>query len=106
MPIEEYERNLRQLVKQLQASGARLVWASTTPVGSLATTDAEVVRYNAVAKKVMDENKIPIDDLYAVAKPQLDKIQKGDGLHFEAEGCKLLAKSVVESILAAGKVPR
>jgi len=107
VPVEEYERNLRELVKQLKASGARLVWASTTPVGpGVGDIDAEVVSYNAVAKKVMDENKIPIDDLYALAKPQLDKIQKNDRIHFEDEGYKILAKSVVESILAAGKASK
>ena len=34
VPIDDYDRNLRQLVKKLQATGAKLIWASTTPVVS------------------------------------------------------------------------
>ena len=29
---EQYEKNLRELVKRLKATGAKLVWASTTPI--------------------------------------------------------------------------
>ena len=32
MPLDEYEKNLRELVKQLKATEAKLIWASTTPV--------------------------------------------------------------------------
>ena len=30
--LEEYEKNLRELVKKMKATGAKLIWASTTPV--------------------------------------------------------------------------
>ncbi len=106
VPIEEYEKNLRELVKQLKATGAKLVWASSTPVGSHRDgnagdrQDKDVVAYNAVARKIMDENKIPIDDLYAAVKPTVADLQKTDEVHFTDEGSKFLAKSVVESIAA------
>src|ERR1044072_2662283 len=32
VPIEAYERNLATLVARLKKTGARLIWASTTPV--------------------------------------------------------------------------
>ena len=107
VPIEEYEKNLRDLVKQLKATGAKLVWATTTPVGAHRggnagdRQDKDVVAYNEVALKIMQENSIPIDDLYAAAKPTLADIQKPDEVHFTDDGSKLLAKSVAESILAA-----
>ncbi len=108
VPIAEYEKNLRELVKQLKATGAKLVWATTTPVGAHRggnagdRQDKDVVAYNAVALAVIRENGIPVDDLYAAAKPTLADIQKPDEVHFTDDGSKLLAKSVAESILKAG----
>src|SRR5262249_9056899 len=31
VPLDEYEKNLRTLVKRLKATKAKLIWASTTP---------------------------------------------------------------------------
>ena len=107
VPIDEYEKNLRKLVKMMKATGAKLVFASITPVGARAARRGEdVVRYNAVAKKVMDDNNIPINDLYALAKPQLADIQKKDNVHFNEKGSRLFAKAVVKKLdetLKSGK---
>ncbi len=32
VPLDEYEKNLRELVKQLKATNAKLIWCATTPV--------------------------------------------------------------------------
>ena len=101
VPIDEYEKNLRELTKQLKETKAKLIWASTTPVPELNARkrrDADVVAYNAVAKKIMDENQIPIDDLYTFVKPQLAKLQQPNDVHFTAEGSQELAKQVARSI--------
>lgn len=104
VPIDEYEKNLRELVKQLKETKAKLIWCSTTPVpekNGRKRVDSDVVAYNAVARKIMDENKIPIDDLYDFAKPQLAKIQLKDDVHFSKEGSQELAKQVAKSIQQA-----
>lgn len=101
VPIDEYEKNLRALVKQLKETKAKLIWASTTPVPEVNARkrrDADVVAYNAVAKKIMEENQIPIDDLYALARPQLAKLQKANDVHFSTEGSQELARQVAQSI--------
>lgn len=108
VPIDEYEKNLRELVKQLKETKAKLIWASTTPVPEVngrKRRDVDVVAYNAVAKKIMEENKIPIDDLYELVKPQLAKLQKANDVHFSTEGSQELAKQVAQSIqkVLAGK---
>ena len=56
--------------------------------------------YNAVAKKIMDENNIPIDDLYTFALPRLSEIQRPANVHFTPEGSKALAERVAASIEA------
>ncbi len=103
-PINDYEKNLRELVAQLRKTGATLVWCSTTPVPPARRAPLkpeDVVRYNEVAKKIMDENGIAIDDLYAFALPQLTKLQQPTNVHPTAEGFKVLAQQVAASIEVA-----
>jgi lysophospholipase L1-like esterase len=105
VPIEEYEKNLRELVTQLKATGAKLIWCSTTPVpeGTLSPPrkNSDVLAYNAVAKKIMEENQVAIDDLYAYALPQIATIQRPQNVHFSESGSEVLAKQVVTSISAS-----
>src|SRR6185503_1433894 len=56
---EAYEKNMRELVRRLKATGAELIWASTTPVPegvSPPRKNADVLAYNAIARKLMDES--------------------------------------------------
>lgn len=105
VPLEEYSLNLEELVRRLEKTGAQLIWASTTPVLDIKSTpprrNADVVAYNDAAKKIMDDHSVMIDDLYGVARPQLEKIQNSDDLHFTADGSRLLAESVSARILEA-----
>lgn len=107
VPIDQYEKNLRELVKTMKATGAKLIWASTTPVPegkvSPKRDPKDVVEYNAAAKKVMDENGIPTNDLYAFALPQLAKIQIPVNVHFIPAGSEALATQVAAAIEKALK---
>jgi len=105
VPIDRYEKNLRELVRRLKKTRARLIWCSTTPVpeGAAKRNTADVVAYNAVAKRIMDDQGVPIDDLYAFALPRLKEIQRPANVHFTPEGSKVLARQVGKSILAALK---
>jgi len=103
--IDEYEKNLNELVKQLKATGAKLIWASTTPVpeGKLdpPRRPADVPVYNAVAKKIMEANGIPIDDLYAFVLPRESEIQLKENVHYTPAGYDALATRVVEALRTA-----
>ncbi|MFM8470081.1 MAG: SGNH/GDSL hydrolase family protein [Limisphaerales bacterium] len=103
--LEDYEKNLRELVKELKATNAKLIWCATTPVPDARLTpprkDSDVQAYNAVAKKVMDENKIPINDLYAHTLPKLADVQLPANVHFKKEGSEFLAKQVAKTIESA-----
>lgn len=108
--LEVYERNLRQIVGRLKKTGARLVFATTTPVpkGKLSPhrDPQDVERYNAIARRVMEENGVAVDDLYAFALPRLVEIQRPANVHFTDEGSKALAGQVVASVreqLEAGR---
>jgi hypothetical protein len=103
--IETYEKNLQDLVGRLKRTGAALIWASTTPAPDAEVTpprkNSDVIAYNIVAKRVMDENGIAINDLYAVAFPRLDEIQRPANVHYTEPGYEVLADRVAASIRSA-----
>lgn len=103
--MADYEANLRKLVARLKQTGARLIWASTTPIPDAGLNpprrSADVRAYNEAAARVMREHAVGIDDLYAFALPQLEKIQRPNNVHFTPEGSGVLARQVAASI--AGK---
>ncbi|MEZ6056912.1 MAG: SGNH/GDSL hydrolase family protein [Planctomycetaceae bacterium] len=102
VPVDEYEKNLRSLVARLKQTGAKLVFATTTPVpeGAKGRVVADAAKYNAVAESIMKEHGIAIDDLYTFANGQLDKIQKSKDVHFTPAGSEALGAEVVKSIEA------
>jgi hypothetical protein len=103
--IEDYGANLRQLIKRFQETGAKLIWASTTPVpeGSRARSEQNALAYNAVARKLMEDSHIPINDLHAFVESRPDKatMQWPADVHFRAEGSVELAAEVTRHIVAA-----
>jgi hypothetical protein len=105
VPLCDYETNLRRIVRTLRATGARLVWASTTPVpeGSRNRSEMDAVAYNAAAWRVMEESGIPVNDLHAfvLSCPNRDLLQLPANVHFRAEGSVELASEVAKAILRA-----
>jgi len=61
----------------------------------------DFVPYNAVAGRVMEENGIPVNDLYSFSLPRLHEIQIPVNGHFTDEGSKVLATQVTSAILTA-----
>ncbi len=99
VPLAEYEKNLDLLVRRLWKTGARLIWASTTPIpqGKLAPprVSGDEEKYNAVARKIMARHAVPIDDLNALGKElQRSRLQKPANVHFTDEGSARLGEQV------------
>ncbi|MEQ1859770.1 MAG: SGNH/GDSL hydrolase family protein [Chthoniobacteraceae bacterium] len=101
----DYEKNLRTLVARLKSTGAKLIWATTTPIpdGELVPPRAfgKVPEYNAIAARVMTENGVATDDLNTAITPHLAEFQNPKDVHYKPEGSAFLAKQVVASIEAA-----
>jgi acyl-CoA thioesterase-1 len=103
----DYERNLRRIVFRLKQTGAKLIFATTTPVpeGKLSPPrlPADVALYNARAVKVMKENGVAVDDLYAFALPRLAEWQLPANVHFTEAGSDALGKEVARIIAGSLK---
>ncbi len=98
-PLPAYEENLRKLVARLKATGAKLIWCSTTPVpdGSAGRVKDAELDYNRVAEKVMKENGVAVDDLHALAAAH-QAWQLPKNVHFTSEGYRGLAAQVAATI--------
>lgn len=98
--IEDYERNLDQLVAKLKATDAKLIWCSTTPVpeGAKGRYPADVPKYNAAARRVMKKYDVQVNDLYEFALPKLESIQRPRNVHYTPDGSKTLAIKVAQAI--------
>jgi acyl-CoA thioesterase-1 len=105
VPLSQYKGNLKRIVERLKQSGARLIWASTTPVPGATTNPPrrgpDVPIYNAAASKIMRKAGIPIDDLYSLVEPRLTELQIPANVHYTEKGYKVLGQHVSESILQA-----
>jgi len=103
VPPTEYEANLRKLVQRLKKTGAVLIWCSTTPVpdGAQGRVPGDAAKYNDIAARIMKEEGVATDDLYALAKPRLAEIQLPANVHFSQEGSAALAEEVARAIRAA-----
>ena len=98
--LVDYEKNLETLVLQLKATGATLIWASTTmvPEGEAGRFTGDEVNYNAVAERVMKKYGVQIDDLYATSKVLSPECTKPGDVHFTYEGYAKLATQVVAKV--------
>lgn len=105
-PIPEYQANLHRLIDRLERTGAKLIWASTTPLTCRAGDRArDIGRYNAAAAAVMRQRHVAVNDLCSCIAPHLDRLQSDDGCHFTPEGSDYLAARVAGSIAAALREP-
>ena len=102
VPLDQYEKNLEALVLQLKATGAKLIWASTTvvPEGEAGRFVGDDVKYNSVAAKVMRKHGIVINDLHALSKSFGGKYSQPGNVHFDKDGSAKLAAQVSQAIIA------
>lgn len=100
--VEQYSKNLEVLVGKLEATGARLIFATTTPVVAGTTNPLREpespARYNAAALKIMKAHGIPVDDLYGLCEKKLKALQLPKNVHFSNAGSQALARQVAAEI--------
>lgn len=79
----DYEKNLDAIVKRLKQTGARLVWAHTTPIINAGASGlfepGSAAEYNKIAETVMSRHDVPINDVHAYVMAQFKKEEKHPG---------------------------
>ena len=100
VPPDQYGKNLRELVHRLKKTGAVLIFATTTPVPAdlHSYVKSAEVPYNEIARTVMREEGVAINNLWSFTRHQLDKIQIPGNPHFTAKGSEVLAREIAHVI--------
>ena len=95
-PLADYATRLEQLVERMQQTGAKLVWASTTPIPDVADkyTAESIIERNAAAAEVMQRHAVAIDDLFTAIMPRLAELQNPNDVHFTGPGNEFLGEQV------------
>ena len=103
-PAADYVNRLEAIVGRLEKTGAKLVWASTTPIPdnpAQKQTARSIVEQNALAAEVMRKHGIPTADLFAAITPRLADLQNPNDVHFTGAGYEFLGAQVAAAIRAA-----
>jgi len=100
--VEKYAENLEVIIRKLKATGARLIFATTTPVppgvnNPLREPDAPV-RYNEAALKIIKAHGMEVNDLYTTCENRLKELQLPRNVHFNPQGNRVLAEQVAGAI--------
>lgn len=103
--LTQYETNLRAIVAKLKATGEKLIFATTTPYpdkpgGPLRRANQPAL-YNDVARRIMAENEIPLNDLHKFVLPRMEELLLPSNVHFKPSGSRALADQVVARIRRA-----
>jgi acyl-CoA thioesterase-1 len=107
---EDYEKNLIELIKRLrEATGAKLIWASTTPIRASTSNVFELgseIEYNRIAASVMAKHDVPVNDMYRYVLELIDMDKPAshgaDPFHFDR---KPIHGPIVASIREALGLP-
>lgn len=98
-----YETQLTRILDAAGATGARVVFATTTPVpaGELRPhrDPADVPAYNLTARRVAREADIPINDLYTFVLDRTEPMLRPGDVHFSPDGSRLLGERVAAAVL-------
>ena len=100
--LQQYEKNLKKIVKKLRKTGAKLIFATTTPypdkVSGPLREPGMPQKYNEVAVKIMQQNDIEINDLHGFVYGRMKELQIPNNVHFTEKGSKALGNVVAEKI--------
>jgi len=100
--LKQYKKNLKEIIGKLKATGAKLIFATTTPYPDVLNNAIRkpglYKKYHKAAVKIMNREKIEINDLCAFMTPRMAELQKPKDVHFTEKGSKELAVKVAERI--------
>ncbi len=98
--LEDYEKQLRAIVKIMkEKTDARLIFVTTScvPKNEAGRFPKDPIKYNKIAKKVMKENNIPINDTYKATIGIHKKYGKGDDdVHYTPEGYEAMSYLITD----------
>ena len=106
--IEDYVRNMKQILRELKKTGAVIIFSTTTPVSDEkyklsgpmppAHRNDDIIRYNNAVVETFRNENIIINDLHKLMYTDKEKYLSDDMIHPNDEGVQLLGNAVAEII--------
>jgi len=112
---DAYASNLNSIIEQIHNhSGARIIWASSTPVDEVAhrtipgkqtlrtvmRRNDDIVLYNEIATNIMNDKGVPVNDLHSITVDAgINDCLLADGVHLNHFGGNLLGTQVAKACL-------
>jgi lysophospholipase L1-like esterase len=106
VPLDDYRKNLQQIVSKLKETTATLVFINTTvvPENAAGRKVADPAKYNEVAMEVMKKNGIEVLDLNKASQTIHPQNSKPGNVHYTEKGYELLAEQVTAKIRSVLKL--
>lgn len=109
IPPDVYAKNLREILALVKKHGVQPVFINTTPVNDeihhsylkenfgIERFSADVINYNRIAEEIMEQEDVPVIDLYAFTL-KLGKEAYCDHVHYKESVRKQQAVFIAEKI--------
>ncbi len=107
--MNEYVKNMKRILRVLKSTGAKVIFATTTPVSDEkknlvgpmppAHRNEDVIEYNAAVLDAFRNEDVIINDLFSIMYDEKEKYLSQDMIHPNEEGVKLLGNAVAQAIL-------
>ncbi len=111
---EEYVAYMLKILRELEKTGAKIIFATTTPVSDEkqfiktsvppAHRNDDIMEYNKAVLEAFKNPDIIINDLFSLMYSEKEKYLSDDMIHPNGDGVKLLGKAVADVIKKCGEV--
>jgi len=104
-PIDEYLRNMERILRELRRTGAKIIFATTTPtmmkepdkVGSIWRNE-DIIYYNKRVIEHIGDKLDAVNDLYKLMLPKMS-VYLRDFVHYNEIGNAALGQAVADAIV-------
>ena len=100
IPLEDYMRFLRRIARTLKTYGAQVIFATSTPPRDEHDNQNRnrIAWYNHEAVRLMKQEGVPVDDLFAVVDADREGLICDDYCHLNDAGKQACSDAVVKCI--------
>ena len=108
VPLEEYRKNMTEIVDRIQKSGAQVLLLTATPIyEDLNSRENQMLKdYNELLRQLAKDKNLVLCDLFShfaeLYKQKLndENLLTTDGVHMKPRGNRLMAREILKSLEA------
>ena len=110
--VNNYVKNMKLILRELKKTGAKIIFATTTPVSDEKATlcgplppahkNEDIIKYNEAVLKAFVEEDVIINDLFSHIYPRKEKYLSEDMIHPNEDGVRFIGGEVANAIRKCG----